>query len=72
MNSAFRHQVLSLRECNVTAAHNASSSSNTASSNVLARDVRPVSLKIVSVGKGNSEGAMLMAEEWAEKVRTGT
>lgn len=35
----------------------------------LARDVRPVPIKLVSVGKGNSAGASLMAEEWLAKLR---
>ena len=36
----------------------------------ISRDVRPMPMKVISVGKGNSEGAKLMGEEWAEKVLT--
>ena len=34
----------------------------------LARDVRAIPIKIITVSKGNSPGANLMAEEWMEKV----
>lgn len=34
----------------------------------LARDVRAMPIKVVTVSKGNSQGATLMASEWSEKV----
>ncbi|GAX74391.1 hypothetical protein CEUSTIGMA_g1839.t1 [Chlamydomonas eustigma] len=70
MLSTSRSQFHNPRICNSSAAPVASSSASTTfSTNILARDVRLIHLKIVSVGKGNSPGAVLMAEEWAEKVR---
>lgn len=35
----------------------------------IARAVRPIPIKIISVGKGNSRGATEFASEWAEKLR---
>lgn len=35
----------------------------------LARSVKAVPINIISVGKGNSKGAELMAAEWADKLR---
>lgn len=35
----------------------------------LARSVKAVPLTVVTVGKGNSKGAELMATEWSEKIR---
>ena len=37
----------------------------------LARDVRAIPIKVITVSKGNSPGANLMAEEWMEKVWEG-
>eukprot|EP00955_Chlamydomonas_euryale_P079463 363302-Chlamydomonas_euryale.AAC.16 len=34
----------------------------------LVRDVRAMPIKVITVGKGNSKGAALMAEEWMGKV----
>lgn len=33
------------------------------------RAVRPVPISIITVGKGNSRGATLMAEEWLAKLK---
>ena len=33
------------------------------------RSVRPVPISVVTVGKGNSRGATLMAEEWVDKLK---
>lgn len=35
----------------------------------MARAVRPVPLQIITVAKGNSPGARLMAAEWVDKLR---
>lgn len=35
----------------------------------LARSVRPVGVVLITVAKGNSKGAQLMAKEWADKLR---
>lgn len=35
----------------------------------LARAVRPIPITLVTVGKGSSKGAELMAEEWADKLK---
>ncbi len=35
----------------------------------LARDVRILPVRLITVSKGNSEGANAMAEEWADKAR---
>lgn len=35
----------------------------------LARSVRPVPIMLITVAKGNSKGAELMASEWADKLR---
>lgn len=36
---------------------------------LLARSVRPIPLTIITVAKGSSKGAELMASEWADKLR---
>ena len=35
----------------------------------LARSVKAVPVHVITVGKGNSKGAELMAAEWAAKLR---
>ena len=36
----------------------------------LVRDVRPMPIKVLTVGKGNSDGAKRLAAEWADKVNS--
>lgn len=44
------------------------SSTSNSQQATLARDVRAMPIKVVTVSKGNSQGATLMASEWSEKV----
>jgi hypothetical protein len=47
----------------------ATASSSRAAEQSLARSVRAIPITIVTVGKGSSKGAELMAAEWADKLK---
>ncbi len=50
-------------------ARSSSSSSNVDSVRALARDARPIALRLITVSKGSSTATAESAEEWAAKLR---
>ena len=47
----------------------AAASTNGGQQPLLARSVRPIPITVITVDKGNSQGAEAMAAEWADKLR---
>lgn len=65
--SCHSHLNLSTRSPRSPAAATAAAAGSLNSS-TLKRDVRPVPIKLITVSKGNSPGAVMMASEWLEKL----